>query len=127
MSKILVADEDLDFRNLLKIVLEKNGYQVSLAADGVEAVEKAEKELPDLILLDVVMPAKTGCEVCKILKSQDRTKHIPIIILTILSATLESGRTYLEEAGAEGYLQKPFNEDKLLAEVKKHLEQRKKV
>jgi len=124
LSKILVADDDLDFRNLLKIILEKNGYQVSLAANGVEALRKAISELPDLILLDVVMPAKTGWEVCKILKSQDRTKHIPIVILTILSVTLgdENSKRYAEEAGADSYLQKPFNEDELLTEVKKYLE-----
>lgn len=123
-KKILVADDDLDIRNLLKIILEKNGYQVSLAANGVEGLRKAISELPDLILLDVVMPAKTGWEVCKILKSQDITKHIPVIILTILSLTLgnENSRRYAEEAGADSCLQKPFNSDELLTEIKKYLE-----
>lgn len=123
-KKILVADDELDVRNLLKIILEKNGYDVSLASNGIEALRKAISELPDLILLDVVMDEKTGWEVCKILKSQERTKHIPIIILTILSVTLgdECSRRHAEEAGANSYLRKPFKEDEVLTEVKKYLE-----
>ncbi len=110
-------------QNLLKIILEKNSYQVSLAANGLEALQKAISELPDLILLDVVMPAKSGWEVCKTLKSQDKTKHIPIIILTMPSVAIEdeSSRGHTGEAGANSYLPKPFNEDKLLTEVKKYL------
>lgn len=108
------------------MILEKNGYQVSLAANGAEALQKAEDDLPDLIILDVVMPAKSGWEVCKTLKSQDRTKHIPIVIFTVLSIAIgdESSRKYAKEAGANGYLPKPFNTKQLLAIVKKHLEQR---
>jgi CheY-like chemotaxis protein len=122
-KKILVTEDDLDIRNLLKIILEKNGYQVSLAANGVEALEKAESELPNLILLDVVMPAKSGWEVCKILKSQDKTKHIPIVIFTALSLMLgKKSKGHAEEAGANGYLPKPFNENELLTEVKRYLE-----
>lgn len=128
-EKILVADDELDIRNLAKMILEKNGYQVSLAANGVEALQKAERELPDLIILDVVMPAKSGWNVCKILKSQEKTKHIPIIIFTVLSVTLgdESSKKYAEEAGADGYLPKPFNTNELLTITKKHLEHRMKV
>jgi two-component system alkaline phosphatase synthesis response regulator PhoP len=122
-QKILVADDEVDIRNLVKIILEKNNYQVTVAANGVEALEKAENELPDLILLDVVMPAKTGWEVCKILKSNDKTKHIPIIIFTALSVMIgdKASRNYAEEAGADGYLPKPFNTEELLAQIKKHL------
>jgi CheY-like chemotaxis protein len=114
----------MDIRNLAKIILEENGYQVSVAANGVEALQKAERELPDLILLDVIMPAKGGWEVCKILKSQDKTKHIPIVIFTVLSVALgdESSRKYANEAGANGYLSKPFTKDELLTQVKKCLE-----
>ena len=123
-KKILVADDELDIRNLTRIILEKNGYQVSLATNGEEAAQKAEKELPDLILLDVVLPAKSGWEVCKILKSQDRTKHIPIIIFTVLSVTVgdENTMRYAEESGADGYLPKPFRKEELLTEVEKYFE-----
>ena len=122
-QKILVADDELDIRNLIKIILEKNNYQVTVAANGVEALEKAESELPALILLDVIMPAKTGWEVCKILKSKEKTKHIPIIIFTALSVVVgdKASMKYAEEAGADGYLPKPFNTEELLAQIKKHL------
>lgn len=64
--RILVADDETDIRNLTKIILEKNRCPVSLAANGVEALQKARSELPGLILLDVAMPAESGWEVCKI-------------------------------------------------------------
>jgi CheY-like chemotaxis protein len=123
-KKILVADDELDIRNLVKKILEKNGYQVSLATNGVEALQKAETELPDLILLDVVMP-KNGWDVCKTLKSQEKTKHIPIIIFTVLSVAIgdDSSWTYAEEAGANDYIPKPFNKEELLTKVKKYIEQ----
>jgi DNA-binding response OmpR family regulator len=128
-EKILVADDELDIRNLIKIILEKNGYQVSVATNGVEALRKAESELPDLILLDVVMPAKSGWEVCRILKSQEKTKHIPVVMCTVLSILLgdKASVKYAEEAGADGYLAKPFDADELLAVTKRHLEQRKEI
>jgi len=119
----------LDIRNLIKIILEKDGYQVSVAANGLEALQKAESELPDLIILDVVMPAMSGWEVCKTLKSQERTKHIPIVICTALSITLgdKASAKYGEEAGADGYLPKPFNANELLAVTRGYLEQRKEI
>ena len=124
VKKILVADDELDIRNLAKIVLEQNGYQVSLAANGAEALQKAESELPDLILLDVVMPARTGWEVCKTLKSQEKTKHIPVVIFSVLSKLLgnDVSKKHADEYGCDGYIAKPFTPDGLLAEVKKHLD-----
>jgi CheY-like chemotaxis protein len=123
-TKILVADDEPDIRNLVRMILEKNGYQVSLASNGVEVLQKAETELPDLVLLDVVMPAKSGWEACKILKSQEKTKHIPVVIFSVLSTILgdDVSRKHAEEYGCDGYLAKPFTPDGLLAEVKKHLD-----
>jgi len=127
MKKTLVADDELDIRNLTKIVLEQNEYQVSLTANGAEALQKAESELPDLILLDVVIPAKSDWEVCKTRKSQTKTKHIPVVIFTVLSKLLgnDVSRKHAEEYGCDGYLAKPFNANQLLTEVKKYLDQRK--
>jgi len=123
-TRILVADDEPDIRNLVRMILEKNGYQVSLASNGVEALQKAETELPDLILLDVVMPAKSGWEACKTLKSQEKTKHIPVVIFSVLSTILgdDVSRKHADEYGCDGYLAKPFTPDGLLAEVKKHLD-----
>ena len=125
VDRILVADDEPDIVNLAKVILEGEGYQVSVASNGVEALRKAEAELPDLILLDVIMPAKSGWEVCKTLKSQDKTKHIPVVIFTVLSKPLgdDVSRMRAEEAGCDGYLAKPFTPEGLLAEVKKHLDQ----
>jgi CheY-like chemotaxis protein len=122
-EKILVADDELDIRHLSKIILEEEGYEVSLATNGVEAIEKVEGELPHLVFLDDVMPEMTGLEVCSILKSQEKTKHIPIVISSALSVAIGNGksRMYADDAGANGYLAKPFNGNELLSEVKKYL------
>ena len=123
-TRILVADDEPDIRNLVRMILEGEGYQVFLASNGAEALQKAEIELPDLILLDVVMPAKSGWEVCKTLKSQEKTKHIPVIICSVLFTVLgdDVSRKHAEDYGCDGYLAKPFTPDGLLAEVKKHLD-----
>lgn len=118
-KKILVTDDELDIQTLVKITLEKSGYQVSTASNGVEALKKAESELPDLILLDVVMPGKGGWEVCKILKSQEKTKQIPIIIFTVLSRSF--GEKYEEYSKPNDYLQKPFTAQELLSKVKQYV------
>jgi CheY-like chemotaxis protein len=113
-KKILVADVGLDTLDLIKIILEKHGYEVSTAPTSVEGVLKAKSELPDVILWD----AAFGWEVCKTLKSQEETKHIPIVISTTLPITLdENSKKY-----ADGHLQKPFKPNELLAELEKHLQ-----
>ena len=124
-EKILVADDEFDVRSSTKMILENNGYKVSLAVNGLEALQKAENELPDLIILNVIMPVKSGWSVCEILKSQEKTKRIPIVICTVLPIPLdERSRRFAEEAGADGYLPKPYNADELLAVTKKYLTQR---
>jgi DNA-binding response OmpR family regulator len=125
VDKILVVDDEPDTVNLAKMILETERYQVLVASDGVEALQKAKVELPDLILLDVILPAKTGLEVCKILKSQDRTKHIPVIMFTVLSKIIgdDVSKKHADESGCDGYLAKPFTCEGLLTEVKKQLDQ----
>ena len=118
-DKILVVDDELDILNLTKEILEKNGFQVVTAVNGDEALLKAEAEMPGLILLDWMMPRKNGVEVCKILKSQVKTKHIPILLFSASAYNLDE---LAAEAGADGYLTKPFIYERLVAEVKKHLE-----
>ena len=114
-KKILDADDDSDIRNLLKIILEENGYLVSLAANALEAVQKAESELPHVILLDAI----DSGHVCKTLKSQERTKHIPIVS-TALSIPLEkNSKRY---AQVDGHIPKPFKTEDLLSEVRKHID-----
>ncbi len=120
MDKILVVDDELDISNLVKLILEDSGYKVITASNAGEAIIKAETELPDLILLDVVLPGKNGFEVCKILKFQLKTMFIPIVMFTTLGREVD--RRYSQEAGADGHFVKSFTPESLLEEVKKHLE-----
>lgn len=119
-SKILVVDDEANILNLAKMILERGGYQVSVSSNGEEALQKAEAEMPDLVLLDIVMPGKSGLEVCKILKSQTRTRHIPLVMFTALGRDVD--RKLAVEAGADGHFMKPFTSEQLLTEVKKYIE-----
>ncbi len=120
--RVLVADDELDIRFLVKTILEKNGYEVLLARDGAEALQKARSEVPDLILLDVMMPERSGWEVCRILKSQDNTRHIPIVMFSALSVILDNHdvQQQAKEVGADDYLPKPFNATELINMVRKN-------
>jgi CheY-like chemotaxis protein len=119
-DRILVVDDEPDILNLTKTILAKRGYQVIVASDGEEAIQKAEAEAPDLILLDLVMPGKSGLEVCRILKSQSKTKHIPVVMSTVLGREVD--RTLTKEAGADAHFTKPFTAVALLTEVKRQLD-----
>lgn len=115
MDKIMVVDDEPDIVNLVSKVLEKAGYWVSSAPNGDRALEVVEAEAPDLILLDLVMPGKSGLEVCKILKSQPKTKNIPVIMFTALGRDVD--RNLSNWAGADAHFTKPFKRAELLAEL----------
>lgn len=119
MKKILVIDDLPENVFILQDRLVQEGYEVITAYDGNGGIEKAYSELPDLILLDVMMPDITGFEVCKILVNDERTKHIPIILVTA-RAGAEDTKEGLE-AGAFDYIKKPFNRVELMARVKSAL------
>ncbi len=115
-NKILVADDEPSIVRVLEYRLRHNGYEVAVARDGKNCLEKIREEKPDLILLDVAMPELDGFEVCKRLKENDETKDIPVIMLTVL-ATEEDLSQGLER-GATCFMSKPFNAADLLAEIK---------
>ena len=117
---ILVVDDELDTLNLTRRILEKNGFQAVTAVNGEEALLKAEAEMPNLVLLDVVMPGKSGLEICKILKAQIKTKHVPVVMFTTLGRDVD--RKLTAEAGADGHFTKPFTPEELITEVKQRLE-----
>jgi CheY-like chemotaxis protein len=119
-DKILVADDEEDILNLVKIALEPEDYRVICVPSGEEALRLVDAEVPDLILLDVIMYRKTGLEVCKLLKSQAKTKHVPIVMISILGRDVD--REMSADAGADGYVTKPFTSDTLLVEIKRCLE-----
>jgi len=119
MSKICVIDDHPENVFILQDRLEKAGFEILTAYDGKSGLEKVREELPDLVLLDVMMPGVSGFDVCRSITKDDLTKHIPVILLTALTSTedLEEGL----QAGAFDYVKKPFNRAELLARIKSAL------
>ena len=119
MKRILVIDDLPDNVFMLQDRLEHEGYKVLTAYNGKSGIEKAQNEVPDLILLDVMMPDINGFEVCKTLVSDSRTSDIPIILVTA-KTDAEDIKEGLE-SGAYDYIKKPINKIELLARVKSEL------
>jgi CheY-like chemotaxis protein len=117
MTKILIAEDERDIRELVAFSLRGlGGFEVVQAVNGVDAVERAAAELPDLILMDVRMPRMTGYEACRQIKLNDATKDIPIVFLSAKGqeSEIEKGLS----AGAEEYILKPFAPDELVNHVR---------
>ena len=115
-QKILIVDDEPDALELIKVNLCKAGFFVATAEDGEEAIKKARSLSPDLILLDVMLPQVDGLEVCKILRRDDATRDIPIILLTARAAEID--RVLGLELGADDYVTKPFSPRELVLRVK---------
>ncbi len=107
LKKVLVVEDDQDNREMVLKVLKHNGYRAVEAVDGQEAIEKAEAENPDLILLDLYIPKMDGYEVTRRLKGDRDLKHIPIIALT--AHAMKGNREEALAAGCDGYIAKPIN------------------
>ena len=118
-TKILVVEDEPDIADSLKARLALENYDVVLAKDGKEGVEKARSEKPQLIILDVMLPLINGFDVCKILKGEQATKGIPIIILTALPRVEDAEQALA--SGADDYLGKPYSNDRLMQKVRKFL------
>jgi len=114
-KKILVVDDSLTIRMQVKELLEDNGLQVLLAENGKRSLAVLAKENPDVILLDVIMPEMDGIEVCRIIKSDEALKEIPILILTTVSDVENKVKGL--NAGADDYVTKPFEVVELIARV----------
>jgi CheY-like chemotaxis protein len=115
-SKILIVDDEPFNVDYLEQELEDLGYETVSATNGQEALQKVSAEAPDLILLDVMMPIMDGFTVCRILKENEETRLIPIVIMTALNAV--GDRIKGIEAGADDFLTKPVNEQELLARIR---------
>ena len=115
-EKILVVDDDIDSLKLIGLMLQRNGYEVSAASAGNQALSKAALEHPDLVILDVMMPDMSGLEVCRRLRQAPETKQIPIIMFT--AKTLIDDKVAGFEAGADDYLTKPTHPAELASRVK---------
>jgi DNA-binding response OmpR family regulator len=117
--KILLVDDESDLLVLVSHYLEVAGYEVSTANNGNDALNKARREQPDLILLDLVMPDLDGLTVCEILRCQASTSRIPVIMLTAMTSELT--RLNGLASGAADYLPKPFQREVLLERLNKVL------
>ncbi|MBP1696063.1 MAG: two component transcriptional regulator, winged helix family [Deltaproteobacteria bacterium] len=120
-KKILIVDDEVDLVETVRFPLEMEGYHVLVSYNGEDALNQARKENPDLILLDLMLPKLDGYKVCQLLKSDDRYKHIPILMLTAKSQ--EKDMVLGMETGANEYITKPFDIRDLLKKVKVHLNQ----
>ncbi|PIR16422.1 MAG: hypothetical protein COV46_08425 [Deltaproteobacteria bacterium CG11_big_fil_rev_8_21_14_0_20_49_13] len=118
-KKILIVDDDKHLRTLLESRLKSWGYNVILADDGNKGLELARKKAPDLILLDIVMPNLDGYQFSLLMKSDERLKKIPVIMLTSMNEQIDviTGRAF----GAVEYITKPFDPEKLHEAIKKLL------
>ncbi|MCP5053340.1 MAG: response regulator [bacterium] len=122
--KILVVDDEPSNIFLYEGILEKEGYRVTSAANGGEALEKMAADLPDLVLTDLLMPGVHGFDLVKEIKNRDPFKHIPVIITT---AVYRGPINQMEarKMGADGFLEKPVDPDVLMAEIKQLLGEEK--
>jgi len=118
-GNILVVDDNPDNVRLLDVILSSTGYEVRVAFDGTSALMSIQSSLPDLILLDVIMPEMDGYAVCKQLKSSKKTSDIPIIFISVLSNISERVKAF--RVGGVDYITKPFEEEEVLARVETQL------
>ena len=115
MAKILIAEDERDIRELITFTLKYAGHEVHQAANGEESVSMARDVMPDLIMMDVRMPKMTGYEACRLLKADEKVKHIPVVFLSAKGQETEI-QTGLE-VGATDYILKPFAPDQLIKRV----------
>jgi len=123
-AKILIVDDDVDFVEVTKIVLESKLYEVVVAHEGDEGLRKAREENPDLILLDVIMPVKDGFTAAEQLKEDPQLGKIPVLMLTAFSSMGQETSIPLSRGltlETEDYIDKPVSPEELLARVEKHL------
>ena len=115
-KKILVVDDNADTLEILRSLLEKEGYKVLTAQEGEEGVELAQQNVPDLILMDINMPGLRGDMAALRIRGEPATRHIPIIILTGVADVQE--KVLASQAGVTDYILKPYNPEQLLAQIR---------
>ena len=118
-KKILLVDDEQDLVDTVKLKLEFEGYEVMACYEGQDCLDKVGKIKPDIILLDVMMPRLNGYEVCRKLKEDPQTQHIPVIMLTAKVQKLD--QELGAKSGANAYITKPFEFEDLLETLKKYL------
>ena len=122
MAKILLVEDQEMNRDMLSRRLKKRGYEVAIAVDGAEGVEKARSDSPDLILMDMSLPVMDGWEATRTLKADEATRAIPVVALT--AHAMSTDREKAVEAGCDGYETKPVDLPRLLGTMEKLLDAR---
>jgi two-component system, OmpR family, alkaline phosphatase synthesis response regulator PhoP len=120
-GKILVVDDEIYIVHILDFSLGMEGYEVITALDGEQALERLQVERPDLIVLDIMMPKLDGYEVCKAIKSNPDTRHIPVILLSAKGRNVDQKMGF--DVGADDYITKPFSPRKLVERINQLLGQ----
>lgn len=115
-QRVLVIEDEINIQELIKYNLEKNGYKVTAADNGIDGLNEALANVPDLILLDLMLPGLDGLEVCKRLRMEKQTKKVPILMLTAKSEELD--KVLGLELGADDYITKPFSIKELIARIR---------
>ncbi len=124
-KSVLIIDDNADVRKYLSMVLQKRNYLVLTAPNGEEGLYMAKQNIPDLIICDVMMPIMDGLECCRLLKADQATSHIPVLLLT--AYTLDDQRIQGYQSGADAYITKPFSSDVLCARIENLIDSRKLV
>lgn len=119
-KKIMIADDEPNIVTALDFILQRSGYEVRVAHNGEDALQELERFVPDLVLLDVMMPAINGYEVCQTIRQSGRLRHVKIVMVTAKGRGVEVAKGLA--LGADAYVTKPFANAELLATVKRLLD-----
>ena len=119
MTKIMVVDDELDFREMLDLMMKKEGYETEMTVNGSDFLEKVEAFQPDLVTLDVMLPGLTTSEILKKLK--EKKSNPKIILLTVVRYSDEEKKKIMNMGNIVGYIVKPFEIDDLMDSIKKHV------
>jgi DNA-binding response OmpR family regulator len=114
-KQVLIADDEPNIVTALEFLLQRNGYEVSIARNGDEALKLIEQNRPDLVLLDVMMPLRSGYEVCKVVRGREDLRHIKIVVLTAKGREADAKKGLA--LGADLYITKPFSNRELIAKI----------
>lgn len=123
-KKILCIEDEPDMIDLIRLILERKGFQVSGAVGGLQGLEAIRKEEPDLVLLDLMMPDVDGWEVYQLIRADDRLRHIPVIVVTAKAQSIDKVLG-LHVAKVDDYITKPFNPQQLVESVERVLQGKK--
>jgi len=114
-KQVLIADDEPNIAAALEYLLQRSGYQVSIARNGDEALQLIEQNRPDLVLLDVMMPVRSGYEVCQVMRAREDWRHIKIVVLTAKGREADANKGLA--LGADLYITKPFSNRDLIAKI----------